>query len=129
MMIDLAGLFSQARAAREKAHAPYSGFHVGAAILDESGKISCGCNVENRSFPEGTCAEGNAIGAMRIAGGSQIVAILILGGKGDLETCMPCGGCRQRIYEHSYAETCIYVGTEVNNLRMFRLAEILPDPF
>ena len=60
---------------RANAHAPYSGYRVGAAVLDENGKVHTGCNVENAAYPEGTCAEANAIGSMVAAGGKRIVAI------------------------------------------------------
>ena len=92
-------LIDTATEVRENAHAPYSGYRVGAALLDEEGRIHTGCNVENAAFPEGTCAEANAIGSMVAAGGKRIVAIAAVGGTDAIEACTPCGGCRQCILE------------------------------
>ena len=62
-------LFAAALAAREKAYAPYSQFRVGAALLDDQGRIHAGCNVENAAYPQGVCAEAAALSAMVLAGG------------------------------------------------------------
>ena len=67
-------LLDAARAVREKAHCPYSGFHVGAAILDENGDVHVGCNVENAAYPQGSCAETGAIAAMVAAGVGLLLA-------------------------------------------------------
>ena len=72
-------LVDAAKVVRANAHAPYSGFHVGAALLDENGMMHIGCNVENAAYPEGICAEANAIGSMVAAGGKRIVAIASIG--------------------------------------------------
>ena len=66
-------LLDAARAIRSKAYCPYSKFQVGAAIIDENGKLHVGCNVENAAFPLGNCAEASAISAMLAAGGQRIV--------------------------------------------------------
>ena len=63
-------LIEEAKKVRDRAYAPFSGFFVGAALLDENDQLHVGCNVENSSFPEGSCAEANAIGAM-LANGSK----------------------------------------------------------
>ena len=96
-MSDLDGLFQAARAAQDKAYAPYSRFKVGAAIASVDGRIFAGCNVENAAYPVGSCAEAGAISAMVAAGGSRIAAIVVVGDGEHLVT--PCGGCRQRIRE------------------------------
>ncbi|MBN8494966.1 MAG: cytidine deaminase, partial [Burkholderiales bacterium] len=75
----LQALLQAARAAREKAYAPYSKFRVGAAVLDEQGRVHAGCNVENAAYPQGLCAEGLALGAMVLAGGRRARALLVLG--------------------------------------------------
>ena len=75
----ITGLLEAARVARERAHAPYSNFHVGAAVLDEQGRIHAGCNVENAAYPLGTCAESNALASFVLAGGKHVEAILVLG--------------------------------------------------
>ena len=107
-------LLDAAMAARRHSHSPYSGYQVGAAVLDDKGRVHVGCNVENASYPEGICAEANAIGSMVTDGGRRIVAIAIVGGPdqqhddgrfADIELCTPCGGCRQRILEFADTET------------------------
>ena len=90
-------LVQAARAARERAHAPYSRFAVGAAVADASGAIHAGCNVENAAYPEGLCAEAVAIGNMIVAGGTRIVAVVVVGTGAHPLT--PCGGCRQKLRE------------------------------
>lgn len=92
-------LMEAAKNVRRNAYAPYSGYRVGAALLDEVGRVHVGCNVENSAFPEGSCAEANAIAAMVAAGGRRIAAIAVVGGRDALASCTPCGGCRQKIAE------------------------------
>ncbi len=99
MTIDNDALLKQAMTVRERAYAGYSRYYVGVALLDEKGNVHVGCNVENTAFPQGSCAEANAIGAMVAAGGRRIAKIAVVGGSGDMEPCTPCGGCRQRIKE------------------------------
>ena len=81
MKNDDEALIEAAKAVRTRAHAPYSGYHVGSAVLDENGRIHSGCNVENAAYPLGICAETSAIGAMVAAGGTRIVAIAAVGGR------------------------------------------------
>lgn len=90
-------LFEAAEAVRARAYAPYSNFHVGAAILADDGKIYAGCNVENAAYPVGNCAEPSAIAAMLAGGGKRIKRIYVTG-PGTMPVT-PCGGCRQRIRE------------------------------
>lgn len=99
MTIDNDALLKRAMTVRERAYAGYSRYFVGAALLDEKGNVHVGCNVENTAFPQGSCAEANAIGAMVAAGGRRIAKIAVVGGSGEMEPCTPCGGCRQRIKE------------------------------
>ncbi len=99
MTIDNDALLKQAMTVRERAYAGYSRYYVGVALLDEKGNVHVGCNVENTAFPQSSCAEANAIGAMVAAGGRRIAKIAVVGGSGDMEPCTPCGGCRQRIKE------------------------------
>ena len=87
-----AALVQAARQAQTQAYAPYSRFQVGAAVLDEQGRIHAGCNVENAAYPEGTCAEAAALAAMVLAGGRQARAVAVVGTGGQWIT--PCGGCR-----------------------------------
>jgi cytidine deaminase len=127
MEASLRQMFDAARGAQAKAYAPYSRFHVGAAILDESGRIHSGCNVENAAYPVGTCAEAGAISSMRLAGGTRIAAILVIG-DGDL-LCTPCGGCRQRIREFASGSTPVHVAGPGGIRRSFTLDELLPASF
>ena len=73
-MLDLEALLEAARAARGYAYAPYSKFSVGAALMDEQGRIHAGCNVENAAYPQGLCAEAVALGHLVLAGGQRITA-------------------------------------------------------
>ena len=127
---ELSQLIETARAARENAHAPYSKFKVGAAILGESGRIFAGCNVENAAYPQGQCAESSAIGAMVTAGDRRIRAIVVMGGEaGAEEICTPCGGCRQRIREFATPETPIHICDPAGLRRTFSLEILLPESF
>lgn len=126
---DLDALFDLAAAARENAHAPYSGFRVGAAIQTGDGRHFAGCNVENIAYPQGSCAETGAIGAMVAAGGRRIRRVVVLGGKDRLIPCAPCGGCRQRLLEFADAETEVWIGTGRAGLSRHRLADLLPLAF
>jgi cytidine deaminase len=118
----------RAKAMRERAHAPYSTYYVGAAILDENGEVHVGCNVENSSYPLGACAEAGAIGAMVAAGGKRIAKIAVAGGGIDLEVCTPCGGCRQRILEFSSDSTEILSLDEFGRIVTHSIADLLPAP-
>lgn len=113
--------------AMEKAYAPYSNFSVGAVIFTKNGKHYSGCNVENASYPEGTCAEAGAIASMVLDGETQIEEIYVMG-KGD-ELVTPCGGCRQRIREFSSAETKIHICGPEGVRKSLTLDELLPFSF
>ena len=123
----LAELFAAAKAAQTNAYAPYSRFHVGAALRTASGAIHSGCNVENAAYPQGTCAEASAISAMALAGERRIAEILVIG-DGDA-LCTPCGGCRQRIREFADPLTAIHIAGPEGVRRTFTLAELLPESF
>ena len=120
-------LINAASNALINAYAPYSKFHVGAAILADDGNIYTGCNVENAAYPIGSCAEASAISAMVMAGQSNIVAIAVAGA-GD-ELCTPCGGCRQRIREFAKASTPILICDESDLRHTTTLEALLPLSF
>jgi cytidine deaminase len=120
-------LLQAALAARANAHAPYSGFAVGAAIRAEDGRIFAGANVENAAFPQGQCAEASAIGAMVSAGGRTISELVVVAGGDAL--CPPCGGCRQRIREFAAPEAVIHVCGPEGVRRSFTVEELLPHSF
>ncbi len=120
-------LFELAASARGKAYVPYSGFPVGAAIETVSGNYYAGCNVENVSYPIGTCAEAGAIAAMVAGGELKIKKILIIAGGKEL--IAPCGACLQRIKEFSTDETEILLATPRGIEKKFSLAQMLPFGF
>ena len=124
-----AALMERARQAREHAYAPFSQYRVGAAILDETGRVHIGCNVENASFPLGTCAETNAVAAMVAAGGDHIAAIAVVGGAGEPDACTPCGGCRQVIAEFADAATRVLLLDETGGVTSHPIADLLPATF
>ena len=122
----MAQLVAAAREARNRAYAPYSQFHVGAALLDEQGRIHAGCNVENAAYPQGQCAEATAIGHLVMAGGARIVAAAVVGVAPQPVT--PCGGCRQRIGEFGPHAT-VHFATEDGGVRTTTLNALLPESF
>ncbi|WEK03584.1 MAG: cytidine deaminase [Candidatus Devosia phytovorans] len=120
-------LFEAAEAIRAKAYAPYSRFHVGAAILADDGKIYAGANIENAAYPQGNCAEASAISAM-IAGGARRIKRIYVTGPGSAPVT-PCGGCRQRIREFADLDvTVISHGVEGTPL-VQTLEQLLPHSF
>ena len=112
---------------REKAHAPYSKFQVGAAVLDSEGRVHVGVNVENAAYPNGICAETAAIAAMVATGGKKIVAIAVVGSGDGL--CTPCGGCRQRIREFGGGKTPVAIAGAEGIRKVMTLEELLPESF
>ena len=116
-----------ARAARERAYAPYSGFRVGAALLDDAGGVHMGCNVENAAYPVGSCAEAGAIAAMVAAGDLRISVLVTICDSEEVGTC--CGGCRQRVREFAAADTPIYACGPDGVRAVFTMAELLPTSF
>ena len=126
-MSDLEHMIRCAAEARRNAHAPYSGFKVGACIQSADGRLFTGCNVENVAYPQGQCAEASAIGAMVTAGASKIAAVVVVA-EGD-KLCTPCGGCRQRLSELAGPETPVHVADQEGLRASFTLAELLPHAF
>ena len=122
-------LIETAKHARRNAYGPYSGFRVGCALVDEQDRIHVGCNVENVTYPEGTCAEAGAIAAMVVAGGRRIRTIAIAGGYDDLATCTPCGGCRQKIAEFGDAATRVLLIGASGDWSEYRIEALLPESF
>lgn len=120
-------MLALARAAMERAHAPYSGFRVGAVVKGANGTMYCGCNVENASYPEGWCAETTAIAAMVMDGETRISEIAVMGGGEALVT--PCGGCRQRIREFAGPDVPIHVCSPEGLRETVTLGDLLPLSF
>lgn len=126
-MSQLEDMIAAAARARENAHAPYSGFRVGACLRGADGGLYAGCNVENVAYPQGQCAEAGAIGAMIAAGERRIAEVVILAEGGPL--CTPCGGCRQRLAEFARPETPVHVCGPDGLRASFTLGELLPHGF
>ncbi|MEY4648797.1 MAG: hypothetical protein RL009_1213 [Actinomycetota bacterium] len=122
MEIDWDALREHARAAMQKAYAPYSKFPVGAAALTTSGQIVTGCNVENASYGLGLCAECSLVSALTMQQAGKLVAFTCCDKNGDV--LMPCGRCRQLLFEHSAPELVL---DTVSGFKT--IAEVLPDAF
>jgi cytidine deaminase len=105
MTIDWDQLRSLAVEAAGSAYCPYSHLQVGAAALVDDGRVITGCNVENASYGLGLCAECTLVGQLRLTGGGRLVALACRSGAGDL--LMPCGRCRQVIYEFGGPELLV----------------------
>jgi cytidine deaminase len=120
--IDWDQLRTAAIEASRHAYAPYSGFPVGAAALTDDGRVVNGCNVENASYGLTLCAECGLISALHASGGGRLVAVACADGSGSV--LMPCGRCRQLLWEHGGAE-CL-VDTPSGILPM---SDLLPQAF
>jgi cytidine deaminase len=103
--VDWSARRTKAVEAAWQAYCPYSGLQVGAAALVDDGRIVVGCNVENASYGLGLCAECVLAGQLRLTGGGRLVAVACRSGSADL--LMPCGRCRQIIYEHGGPECLV----------------------
>ncbi len=103
--IDWELLRVEATAAMQRAYAPYSKFPVGAAAVVSDGRIVVGCNVENASYGLGLCAECGLVSALTASGGGRLLAMVCVDGRGEL--LMPCGRCRQLLYEHGGPEMLV----------------------
>lgn len=123
----LEDMIAKAAAVRENAYAPYSKFKVGACLRTASGKLFAACNVENAAYPQGQCAEANAIGLMAANGERRIVEVVVVGEGGAL--CTPCGGCRQRLNEFAAADTPVHVCSPECVRETFTLGDLLPHSF
>ena len=110
-----------------RAHAPYSNFHVGAAVRDEEGGLHGGCNVENASYPQGWCAELSAIAALVGAGKRRVLECAIASQGRELVT--PCGGCRQALREFASDDLKIHLCGPDGLHRTLTLGQLLPMSF
>lgn len=120
--VDWDTLRDAARAASEKAYVPYSNFPVGAAALVDDGRVVTGCNVENASYGLTLCAECGLVSELIAGGGGQLVSFTCVDGNGDI--LMPCGRCRQLLYEHGGSDLVLHTGAGLRTMN-----EILPDAF
>jgi cytidine deaminase len=119
-------LTARAREAQANAYAPYSGFKVGAALVSRDGTVFGGCNVENASYPAGTCAERAALAAAVSAGHQQFEAVVIV--SDATSATPPCGICRQMLAEFGVDLVVIAV-TRDGTSKRWTLLQLLPDPF
>ena len=120
-------LLEAAQKVKEKAYAPYSHFHVGAALITDTGKIYSGCNVENTSYGLTICAERNAVFRMISDGESRIAEILVIG---DTEEFLPpCGACRQVMTEFSTNDTIVYLCNRHGQWEKTTMGELMPYTF
>jgi len=127
-VVDWPLLERKAIAVRRAAHAPYSNYQVGAALVTESGKVFAGCNVENASYGLCLCAERNAVGQMVAAGESRPVAIVVVTRGPKPGT--PCGSCRQTLAEFALEmEIRLVVEGVPSATRTTLLSTLLPDAF
>jgi cytidine deaminase len=109
-------------AAMRHAYAPYSEYPVGAAALADDGRLLSGCNVENASYGVGLCAECGLVSQLHLTGGGRLTHVVCVDGAG--EVLMPCGRCRQLLWENGGPEMEILTGSGVR-----RMTEVLPDAF
>ena len=120
-------MLTSARGMMARAYAPYSNFRVGAAVLNEDGRIRTGVNIENASYPLSVCAERNAVGAMIVSGQHRILAVAVAT-EGDTST-PPCGGCRQVLWEFGEADTPVVAEGADGVRARWRLGDLLPHAF
>lgn len=120
--VDWDALRAIALAAAGRAYAPYSGYRVGAAALASDGRVVSGCNVENAGYGVTLCAECGLVSELIHGGGGRLVAFTCCNATG--EVIMPCGRCRQLLWEHGGAD--LHVETPAGIVGM---AEVLPQPF
>ncbi len=127
-------LVALAREICTRAHAPYSGIHVGAAIRAASSAVYGGTNVENAAYPIGNCADASAIAAGVAAEGAAFriaeTAVWAVDRDGKVIAISPCGGCRQRIREFAVSgQVCVHFPWQGGSLRSASVDELLPFAF
>jgi cytidine deaminase len=124
--LEARALRERAMAAMDRAYAPYSSFHVGAALLGSDGSITEACNVENAAFPSGTCAERAAL-AGAVARGIRAFRTIVIATSADDPT-PPCGMCRQALIEFSPELEVVSITRSGKEAR-WRLSDLLPHAF
>jgi homotetrameric cytidine deaminase len=126
-LLGAGALIEAARAVMERAHAPYSGLKVGAALRADDGSVHVGANVENAAYPQGQCAEASALGALVAAGRTRVVEAAVIATGED--ACVPCGGCRQRLRELMDLDGVVHLCSAGGAHETATLAELLPRSF
>ena len=130
--MDGAALMRAAIGARQKAYTPYSGFAVGAALLDVDGNIFTGCNVENAAYTPTNCAERTAFFKAVSEGSRNFKAIAVVGGAAEqplTQRVTPCGVCRQVMAEFCDEDFLILTGTSPEEYQIDRFGDLLPQSF
>lgn len=123
-------LLAAARTVRERAYAPYSHFAVGAALLDEQGRVHAGANVENAAYPQGLCAEASALAVLVAAGGRSVRAVAVVAEAARAgQPVTPCGGCRQKLREFAADDTPVLVADTSRLILRTTLGALLPHGF
>jgi len=125
-VVDWEGLVAAAAAARDNAHAPYSDFQVGAALLTGDGRIFTGCNVEISSFSHTCCAERVAVFKAVSEGARQVVACAVV--TDTTPPVSPCGACRQVLHDFG-PDMIVLLANPAGERRKYRLSDLLPDAF
>jgi len=120
--VDWEALKAEAAQAMQHAYAPYSHFPVGAAALVDDGRLVTGCNVENAAYGVALCAECGLVSQLHITGGGRLTHFACVNGNG--EVLMPCGRCRQLLFENGGPDLLLLT---VSGVR--RMDEVLPDAF
>jgi cytidine deaminase len=119
---DWAELTARAVEAAGRAHAPYSGYSVGAAAVADDGRVVVGCNVENAAYGVTLCAECGVVSDLHITGGGRLTHFVCVNGAG--EVIMPCGRCRQLLWENGGPDLLLLTRSGVRPM-----TDVLPDAF
>jgi cytidine deaminase len=120
--VDWEALTAAAVAVSKLAYAPYSHYPVGAAARVDDGRVVVGCNVENAAYGVVLCAECGVVSQLHATGGGRLTHFVCVNGRGEM--IMPCGRCRQLLFEHGGRELLLLTGSGVRGMD-----EVLPDPF
>ncbi|KAF7994337.1 hypothetical protein HCN44_003809 [Aphidius gifuensis] len=125
---DVQELIRESKNAREMSYSPYSKFKVGAALRCQDGTIVRGCNIENSSYPVGTCAERSALSTAIIEGKKKFIALSVVADCVDNKITSPCGMCRQALFE--FGDMPIYLTTpSMEKVFKTSVNELLPLAF
>jgi cytidine deaminase len=119
---DWDALTDEARRISERAYVPYSHYPVGAAAVADDGRVLTGCNVENAGYGVTLCAECGVVSSLAATGGGRLTHFVCVNGKGDV--IMPCGRCRQLLFEHGGRDLLLLTVSGVRPM-----SEVLPDAF
>ena len=124
-------LFMLAKDAIKNSYSPYSQYNVGAVLLCKNGNIYKGCNIENASYSLTICAERTALFSAIANGEKEFESLCVVGGKkGEItDYAMPCGACRQVLEEFCDADFKVFVGVNENDIKEYKLSDLLPYSF